>query len=385
MKTELKKLSDGNLDQITINSEINYEKISKIFLDNLLFINKYIYKNNDIYALELFDFLKKNKKFNFPITKHIELFILKNITNFEKLIKYIIFRYKFYISGKKKILLGYPPYLLIEPVSSCNLKCPFCFQTDKSFTRKPFMGVMKFDLFKKIVDEADQIGVGAVTLASRGEPTMHKEFIDMLKYLSSKKNIYEIKINTNATFLNENICHSIFENDVTQIIISSDHYLKNEYERLRVGSNFEKVVENVDRLFFIRKNFYPKSITEIRVSGIDNDKNLNRAEFEKFWIKRSDHVTAGYPLDRWDTYNNIEHPEINDPCYNLWQRMYVWYDGKVNPCDADYKSYLSYGGVTTDSLKNIWMSNKISELRKAHLCNERKNFNPCNKCGTTFS
>jgi len=385
MKTELKKLSDGNLDQITINSEINYEKISKIFLDNLLFIDKYIYKNNDIYALELFDFLKKNKKFNFPITKHIELFILKNITNFEKLIKYIIFRYKFYISGKKKILLGYPPYLLIEPVSSCNLKCPFCFQTDKSFTRKPFMGVMKFDLFKKIVDEADQIGVGAVTLASRGEPTMHKEFIDMLKYLSSKKNIYEIKINTNATFLNENICHSIFENDVTQIIISSDHYLKNEYERLRVGSNFEKVVENVDRLFFIRKNFYPKSITEIRVSGIDNDKNLNRAEFEKFWIKRSDHVTAGYPLDRWDTYNNIEHPEINDPCYNLWQRMYVWYDGKVNPCDADYKSYLSYGGVTTDSLKNIWMSNKISELRKAHLCNERKNFNPCNKCGTTFS
>lgn len=385
MNTELKKLSDGNLDQITIDSEINYEKIYKIFLENLIFIDRYIYKNNDIYALELFNFLKKNKKFNFPITKHIELFILKNITNFEKLIKYIIFRYKFYISGAKKILLGYPPYLLIEPVSSCNLKCPFCFQIDKSFTRKPFMGVMKFDLFKKIVDEADQIGVGAVTLASRGEPTMHKEFIDMLKYLSSKKNIYEIKINTNATFLNENICNSIFENDVTQIIISSDHYLKNEYERLRVGSNFEKVVENVDRLFFIRKNFYPKSITEIRVSGIDNDKNLNRAEFEKFWIKRSDHVTAGYPLDRWDTYNNVEHPEINDPCYNLWQRMYVWYDGKVNPCDADYKSYLSYGEATTDSLKNIWMSNKISELRKAHLCNERKNFNPCNKCGTTFS
>ena len=385
MNTELKKLSDSNLDQITINSEINYEKIYKIFLENLIFIDRYIYKNNDIYALELFNFLKKNKKFNFPITKHIELFILKNITNFEKLIKYIIFRYKFYISGAKKILLGYPPYLLIEPVSSCNLKCPFCFQIDKSFTRKPFMGVMKFDLFKKICDEADQIGVGAVTLASRGEPTMHKEFIDMLKYLSSKKNIYEIKINTNGTFLNENICNSIFENDVTQIIISSDHYLKNEYERLRVGSNFEKVVENVDRLFFIRKNFYPKSITEIRVSGIDNDKNLNRAEFEKFWIKRSDHVTAGYPLDRWDTYNNIEHPEINDPCYNLWQRMYVWYDGKVNPCDADYKSYLSYGDATTDSLKNIWMSNKISELRKAHLCNERKNFNPCNKCGTTFS
>ena len=71
----------------------------------------------------------------------------------------------------KKINIGYPPHLLIEPVSTCNLRCPFCFQTDKTFTRKPFMGVMEFDFFKKIVDEADQLGIGAVTLASRGEPT----------------------------------------------------------------------------------------------------------------------------------------------------------------------------------------------------------------------
>ena len=25
----------------------------------------------------------------------------------------------------------------------------------------------------------------------------------------------------------------------------------------------------------------------------------------------------------------------------LWDRMYVWFDGKVNPCDADY-ALLSY-------------------------------------------
>ena len=40
---------------------------------------------------------------------------------------------------------------------------------------------MKMDLYKKIVDEANDIGVGAVTLASRGEPTMHKKYSEMLK------------------------------------------------------------------------------------------------------------------------------------------------------------------------------------------------------------
>ena len=91
---------------------------------------------------------------------------------------------------KKKINLGFPPYLLIEPVSSCNLRCPFCFQIDKSFTRKPYMGVIDFEFFKKIVDEANDIGVGAVTLASRGEPTMHKKYAEMLEYLSKKENIF---------------------------------------------------------------------------------------------------------------------------------------------------------------------------------------------------
>ena len=67
------------------------------------------------------------------------------------------------------------------------------------------MGVMMFELFKKVVDEANEIGVGAVTLASRGEPTLHKKFSEMLEYLNKKKNIFEIKVNTNGTFLNDKI------------------------------------------------------------------------------------------------------------------------------------------------------------------------------------
>ena len=102
------------------------------------------------------------------------------------------------------------------------------------------MGVIDFGLFKKVIDEANEIGVGAITLASRGEPTLHKKLCEMLNYLSTKENIFEIKINTNATFLNDKVCHSIFKNNVTQVVISADHYQKDEYERLRKNSNFEK-------------------------------------------------------------------------------------------------------------------------------------------------
>lgn len=370
-------------DQVSINSPINIKNIHDFLNENAVAIQKEVLKISDTYADELFDYFFKENKLRFPVTKHIELFLLNNWGKIEKLVQYLTFRYKFYLVSSEKINLGFPPYLLLEPVSACNLRCPFCFQIDKSFTRKPYMGVMDFDLFKKVIDEADELGIGAVTLASRGEPTMHKKLSDMLYYMYSKSNIFEVKLNTNASFLTEDICNKIFKTQVTQVVVSADHYEKTSFEKLRLGANFEAIVENVDMLYRIRKN-YPNSVTEIRVSGVDSTKTLDRKKFHDFWIERADHVSAGYAIERWDTYNNTEHPEISQACDFLWDRMYVWFDGKSNPCDADYKSYLSYGSVKDSSIKDVWNGKAVRELRQKHLSGGRKNVDPCNKCGVTF-
>ena len=377
-------LGSNSIRQESIGENVNVDQIIKIYLSIIDAFNKFIEESDDFYAEELFNQLKNNKKFDFPINKSMEMFIVKNQKNIKKIIKYLIFRYKFYIAGKNKINLGYPPYLLIEPVSTCNLRCPFCFQTDKSFTKKPFMGVIDFDFFKKLIDQADKLETGAITIASRGEPTMHKQYIEMLEYINQKENIFEIKTNTNGTYLTEKMCHAIFKNNVTQIVISSDHYIKKDYERLRLGSNFEKVVKNVDMLFNIRKKFYPDSFTEIRISGIDNERNLDREKFKNFWIKRCDHVTASFPLERWNTYENEVLPNIKDPCENLWDRMYVWFDGKVNPCDPDYKSYLSYGNAKEYNLEELWNNKAIPKTREQHIKKDRNKINPCDRCGVTF-
>jgi len=174
-------------------------------------------------------------------------------------------------------------------------------------------------------------------------------------------------------------------NNLTQIVISADHYIKQDYERLRLGANFEKILKNVDMLYNIREKYYPEAMTEIRVSGVDSDKNLDRDKFHEFWIQRSDHVTAGFPLERWNTYKNNPHQKINDACENLWDRMYIWFDGKANPCDQDYKSYLSYGDFNDQSIKEIWKSKIISNIRNSHLNNKRNCINPCDRCGVTFS
>jgi radical SAM protein with 4Fe4S-binding SPASM domain len=372
------KIGKGNASENFLNSSIELDKISEIIFLSYQKYNSGI--EHDKYEKEFLEELSQ-RKIPFKIDNHVASFIYNNKDNSIKIIKYLLFRYKFYLAGKRKINLGYPPYVLIEPISACNLRCPFCFQSDKTFTKSPFMGVMKLDLFKKIVDDCDSIGVGAITMASRGEPGMNKNLDKMLDYVGLKKNIFEIKLNTNATLLTENLIHSIFRNKLTNVVISADHYIKEDFERLRLGSKFEEVVKNVDRLFEIRKKKYPESKTEIRVSGIDNDKNIDKQKYVDFWAIRSDNVSIGLPLERWDTYNNNIQPNLTSPCENLWDRMYVWYDGKVNPCDSDYKSYLTYGNLKKSSIKELW-NNTISEkIRIDHLNLDRNKINPCDRCG----
>ncbi len=360
----------------------NIDTFNSIFLENSSEIKKYLKDATEIqkkFWLEFFE----TKAFNMSVDPHIIKYVFYNKRNVNKIYRYINFRFFFEQVSLKKMQTDYPPYLLIEPVSTCNLRCPFCFQTDKTFTKKPFMGTMKLDLFKNILDQANELGVGAITIASRGEPTLHKDLGEMLKYAKSKENIFEVKINTNATKLTEGLCNQIFENEVNQVVISADHYEKKTFEELRKNSNFETIVKNVKMLFETRKKF-KNPLTEIRVSGIDYYKSTNKNIFHDFWIKISDEVTIGDAIERWDTYNNTIHPDINDPCEMLWDRMYIWFDGKVNPCDADYKSYLSYGNVNEYSIKKLWNNHIIKNIRNKHTANQRSEIDPCNKCGVTF-
>ena len=322
----------------------------------------------------LFEFEKNNFEF---ITPQEAYFLNNNPQGVWA--DYLIFRYKFKTYPKQKIVSEFPIYLLIEPVSACNLRCIMCFQIDDSFTsNRELMGSMDLELFKKIIDEAEVNGTKAITLASRGEPTMHPKLDEMLEYCSDK--FYEFKINTNATKLTEKLCHRILQSGVTDVVFSVDSYKKDDYERIRVGGIFETVLDNIKKFGEIRKEFYPNSKCATRVSGVRVDKELDMSEFKKFWEEYVDHVVLVQMENRWDTYHNPLEVGAESPCDYLWERMYVWFDGKCNPCDADYKSELELGSIKKNSLKEIWHNRRFSEIREKHIRNQRNSCYPCDRC-----
>ena len=68
---------------------------------------------------------------------------------------------------------------------------------------------------------------------------------------------------------------------------------------------------------------------------------------EKVWAPYAD-LVAYTNYTPWEsTYENPVN-KINKPCTELWRRIFVWWDGKVNPCDYDYKSTLSKWNISND-------------------------------------
>jgi len=359
-----------------------YERINKIIND--LPIRNISNKENDIIKIIKKSYDKTSKGINL---KKDEM-ILKQHENLEidRLhesyhIRYLIYRYKFNIFPKIKKIDKYPPVIQIEPTSICNFRCIMCYQADKSFSNKSagFMGHMKLDTFKKIIDELEG-NIEAITFASRGEPTLNKDFSKMLKYCENK--FLGLKLNTNASMLNEKLINEILSSDLQTIVFSIDEKDKETYEKIRINGNFEKIIKNLELFNEIRNKNYKRSDKIVRISGVKINENQNIESMTKKWGNIAD-IVAFTNYNPWEsTYENSIN-DITEPCSELWSRLFIWQDGKVNPCDYDYKSLLSKWDVKTKSISDIWNSKEYDYLRYMHLNSLRSKINPCNKCITT--
>ena len=305
---------------------------------------------------------------------------IKRITDTE-LGRYLYYRYRYDIFPQTRELDDFPPCLQIEPSSICNYRCVFCYQTDAEFThaQNGHMGVMGFELFKEIVDQADG-PCEAITLASRGEPLICRDIEKMLGYAANK--FLAFKINTHAGFLDERKAHAILSAGVNTLVYSADAAAEPLYSRLRVNGKLDRVVANIERFQKIRETHYAGSRTITRISGVRYRPEQNLDEMEKFWGNLVDQV-AFVDYNPWENTYGRPLTDIETPCSDLWRRMFVWWNGVVNPCDVDYKSTLAVGNAKESTLTGLWRSEKYDRLREMHLNRQRSLAFPCQRCTVT--
>ncbi len=87
---------------------------------------------------------------------------------------------------------------LIEIVNSCNLTCPTCFADSPVGTGHKVDAVPLADIQRRIQRVIDRKGKIEILQLSGGEPTLHPQFFDLLRWLHANPGIDYVLLNTNG-------------------------------------------------------------------------------------------------------------------------------------------------------------------------------------------
>jgi radical SAM protein with 4Fe4S-binding SPASM domain len=212
--------------------------------------------------MEIFKFIK---------TLQLKVFLkLKEINNF---FKYIVKRSYLFLKNIE-VNNDFDDLRLIdfEPVRGCNLRCRMC---HVSFMKEK---VKYMDL--EGVDFSFCAGK-VVTIGAVFEPFIHpkiNDFIDSLNKVGAR-----LIIITNGHNLNKKEIPALFESDLEMVTFSFDGISKDSYEEIRVGGNYNRTLENIEKFISHHK---PRG-AKFAVNYTVLKKNLNEIEeAPKFWADR---------------------------------------------------------------------------------------------------
>ncbi len=149
-------------------------------------------------------------------------------------------------SDQRRANLGLRPFVVeMDITNQCNLRCVFCYFSDEKVYKRKRDDVSLED-FSKIAEQlfpfCEKVGLSVGT-----ESLLHHRFGEMLVLLP-KYGIPHTFITTNGLLLREEIIAQMIRTGFSRVNISLDAATKQTYERIRVGSNFDKVMRNIGDL-----------------------------------------------------------------------------------------------------------------------------------------
>ena len=253
----------------------------------------------------------------------------------------------------------WPDIIQIESTNLCNAKCVFC-PRDEMHRRQ---GVMDFDLYRKVVDEAATLGITHVREHNYGEPFLDKQLVEKVRYAKSK-GIAEVGMISNGSLITEEIARGMIDAGLDAINISVDAAGKEVFESTRIHLNYDNVIDNIRTLVRLRnesKRTHPKLI----LSFVRQDNSADEQAFIAEWSKVADkiHITD---LHNWAGTLNAK-SNVQFPCYRLWLTFTVLWDGRVSMCCADFDGRHIFGDLRTQTIADVWNSPLYRAARREHL------------------
>ena len=300
-------------------------------------------------------------------------------------VHYLNYRYEFKYYPSNHILKEFPLVIAVEASAKCNLRCRMCFQQHMDAVgSKQNQTVMSWETYEKFIGELKENQLYSIVFASRGEPLLNPN-IDRMIRVAKEHGVIDIKLNTNAVLLTEECSRKLLSSGLDLIVFSVDSVSPDVYRNIR-GTNLEVVLRNIKRFEEIRRTEFPSSKTKTRVAMVITKNGGNHTEEEinkarEYWKDRVDELSIKTENEFIHIYDDGAICSALRECSLLWERMYLWADGSLNPCDIDHLSTMCMGNIMQgNSIRSVWQGEQMNTLREHHL-NSRTSMNcVCKNC-----
>lgn len=290
--------------------------------------------------------------------------------------------------------LSSPEIIQIETTIRCNLRCTMCDVEMKNRTSKKDLSL---DEFKKIINQLTALS--EVNLTGYGEPLLNDNIFEMIKY--AKKQDKYVYFSTNCTLLDKNKTRQILESGLDAIIFSIDSAIPNEYNKIRLGANYDISIGNVKYFMEQRNNLQSAIKVEIYSVVLFSKLNdvpwlidlANNLGIEKIKLRGLvDHRGENMYYDKEALYHPdnrryseqeliklknyaeeisviLSYPPLSPvaeyQCRMPFLRPFISVEGFVTPCCVQGMNprNVNFGNIHEESFKSIWNNEKIKKFR----------------------
>lgn len=279
-------------------------------------------------------------------------------------------------------LFDFPLFLEVESTYACNYRCPSCPRT--AIMHENRGGSLSTELLDKLFHEAEKYKMPSITFSHGGEPLMRKDLAGLINK-AKKAGIIDRMFHTNGYLLNYDRSVELIESGLTKINISIDAASSDVYDKVRVGGDYSRVVDNVEG-FLRAKKECGKSYPRVRVSFVVSDDNKHeQSKFYDLW-KDKVNVVSFQKLYDFEKSHSAKGSIVNEcsakkhKCSQLWQLLTINCNGDISICEHDYNHAHVIGNLHTHTIKECWHSDKLNMFRQLHNDDRYYEIPMCCKC-----
>jgi len=171
------------------------------------------------------------------------------------------------------------PYIRLSISDVCNFKCGYClpdgYKIDKSDNRT----FINIDEIRRLAKALSELGVSKIRLTG-GEPTIRKDFFEIVKIIKENSGIKKTVITTNGYKLDK-IANDIKNSGLDGVNISIDSLDPKTFKKITGHDRLEEILRGIKNLQ--KLNFRNIKINAVLLKGInDSEKDFDSwAEFIK--------------------------------------------------------------------------------------------------------